>query len=125
MYPYLRIAYHMMKTRRAPTLDLFAPHVIETRIWPQDLDLWRELNNGRTLTLYDLGRITMFQRTGLTAMMKREGWVGTVAGASVRYRKRVTLGQKVTLRNRVLVGITALYTCSMTCGRARPAPVRY
>jgi acyl-CoA thioesterase FadM len=46
-----------------------------------------ELNNGRTLTMMDLGRVVMFQRMGLTEVMRRKGWAGTIAGASIRYRR--------------------------------------
>ena len=101
MYPYLRMAYHMANAARGPKLGVFDPHSIETRIWPQDLDPWLELNNGRTLTLYDLGRLTMFHRSGLTALLRRKGWGATVAGSSVRYRRRVTLWQKVEIRSQV------------------------
>ena len=61
-----------------------------------------ELNNGRTLTLYDLGRLVMFQRLGLVEGMRARGWVGTVAGASVRYRRRVQMFQRVEMRSRVI-----------------------
>lgn len=102
MYPYLRFAYHQMKAAHAPRKNPFETHVIHTRIWPQDLDPWVELNNGRTLTLYDLGRLSLFKRSGLGDTLRRQGWGGTVAGVSVRYRKRVTLWQRVEMRSRVL-----------------------
>ena len=62
MYPLLRFAKEMVKFRNAPRLDLLAPHVSTHRCWPWDLDPWIELNNGRTLTLYDLGRLPMAVR---------------------------------------------------------------
>ncbi len=101
MYPYLRMAYHLAQAVRAPKLGVFDTHVLHTRIWPQDIDPWMELNNGRTLTLYDLGRLTMFQRSGITGLMRQQGWGATVAGSFVRYRRRVTLGTKVEIRSRV------------------------
>ena len=102
MYPWLRLGWHMVKALRAPRLGTFDSHAIHTRIWPQDIDPWRELNNGRTLTLYDLGRISMFLRSELSAVMRREGWGGTVAGVSVRFRRRVTLWQRVEIRSRLV-----------------------
>ena len=54
-----------MRRRRLPPLPVLGTHVSHHRCWPWDLDPWVELNNGRTLTLYDLGRIPMAQRTGL------------------------------------------------------------
>nr|WP_319248611.1 acyl-CoA thioesterase [uncultured Celeribacter sp.] len=62
---------------------------------PWDIDLWMELNNGRTLTIFDLGRIPMSIRNGTAKAAKEGGYSMAVAGASVRYRRRVTTFQKV------------------------------
>jgi acyl-CoA thioesterase FadM len=102
MYPFLRMAKELWKFRNAPPLSLLQPHTSTHRVWPQDLDIWNELNNGRTLTLFDLGRIPMSVRMGFKAVAKAKGWGITVAGNSLRYRKRVTLGQKLTQVSRVI-----------------------
>lgn len=102
MYPYIRMAKEMWKFRRAPRLSILEPHVSSHRIWPWDLDPWRELNNGRTLTLFDLGRIPMSLRMGFDRVAKANGWGITVAGNSTRYRRRVTVFQKLTQVSRIL-----------------------
>ncbi len=102
MYPFLRMAKELWKFRNAPPLSILEPHVSTHRIWPWDLDLWRELNNGRTLTLFDLGRIPMSVRMGFKDIAKAKGWGITVAGNSLRYRKRVTLFQSLTQISRVI-----------------------
>ena len=102
MYPYLRMVKEMWKFSRSPKIGLFQTHVSHHRIWPVDLDPWLELNNGRTLTLYDLGRIPLAQRMGLVAVLRQKRWGMTVAGNTTRYRKRVTLFQKVEMRSRVI-----------------------
>jgi len=61
-----------------------------------------ELNNGRTLTLYDLGRIPMVRRTGLIGAMSQRGWSFTVDGSSVRYRRRVTVFNRLEMRSAVI-----------------------
>ena len=66
MYPLIRFAREVMAARRAPHLPPLGAHVSIHRVWPWDLDPWWELNNGRTLTLYDLGRIPMAIRLGIT-----------------------------------------------------------
>ncbi len=100
MYPYIRLAKEILKFRRAPRLLLLGTHVSTHRIWPQDLDPWRELNNGRTLTLFDLGRIALFMRTGLSKDIRAKGWGLTVAGNTTRYRRRLTLFTRVTMVSR-------------------------
>lgn len=102
MYPYLRMFKEMWKFRRAPALGPLDAHVSYHRIWPQDLDPWLELNNGRTLTLFDLGRIPMARRMGLDRVLAQNGWGLTVAGVSTRYRRRVTLGQRLRQVSRVI-----------------------
>ena len=102
MYPYVRMAKELWKFRNAPPLGILEPHISSHRIWPWDLDPWRELNNGRTLTLFDLGRIPMSVRMGFDKVAKAKGWGITVAGNSTRYRRRVTLFQQVTQISRVV-----------------------
>jgi acyl-CoA thioesterase FadM len=92
----------LFKFRNAPPLSILQPHISHHRIWPQDLDPWRELNNGRTLTLFDLGRIPMARRMGLDVAVRAHGWGITVAGNSTRYRRRVTLFQRLTQVSRVI-----------------------
>jgi acyl-CoA thioesterase FadM len=102
MYPYLRMYKELAKFRKAPRLGFFDTHVSTHRIWPWDLDPWMELNNGRTLTLYDLGRIPMAMRMGVGQVMKANGWGMTVAGNTTRYRRRVKLFERVTMKSRML-----------------------
>ncbi|GHD98172.1 thioeseterase [Defluviimonas sp. 20V17] len=102
MYPIFRLAREMLAQRKAPALGAFDVHVSYHRCWPWDLDPWMELNNGRTLTLYDLGRIPFAVRTGLVAAMRRNGWGMTVAGAAVRYRRRIRAFRRFQMRSRAL-----------------------
>lgn len=101
MYPIFRMAKELWLVRRAPPLAILEPHVSQHIVWPWDLDLWRELNNGRTLTLFDLGRIPMAVRMGFEKVAKSRGWGITVAGNSTRYRRRVTVFARLTQISRV------------------------
>ncbi|MFT3973916.1 MAG: acyl-CoA thioesterase [Amaricoccus sp.] len=102
MYPFFRFGLETLLARRAGPLPLDGTHVSHHRCWPWDLDPWRELNNGRTLTLYDLGRMPLAIRTGLAHTLRANHWGITVAGASVRYRRRVRAFQPITLRSAFL-----------------------
>ena len=102
MYPVIRMAKEFWVNRRAPTLTVGEFHVSHHRCWPWDLDLWLELNNGRALTLYDLGRLVLFKRTGLLSLLKEKGWSMPMAGASVRYRRRVHVFEGFEMRSRGL-----------------------
>ena len=101
MYPFVRLLKELFVVRNTSQLSMFEPHVSHHICWPWDLDLWVELNNGRTLTLYDLGRIPMAKRAGLIVALRENRWGLTVAGASVRYRRRVRAFDRITMRSRV------------------------
>jgi acyl-CoA thioesterase FadM len=102
MYPIFRYLWGKVQTRKATPLDMGATHISQHRCWPWDLDPWIELNNGRTLTLYDLGRIPMAQRMGLTTILPAHGWGITVAGNATRYRRRIRAFAKFEMRSRCL-----------------------
>lgn len=102
MYPVLRLAGEFVRHRRAAPLPPLATHVSHHRCMPWDLDVWMELNNGRTLTLYDLGRLVLAKRVGLLAALKRRGWGLTMAGAVVRYRRRVRMFDLIEMRSRMI-----------------------
>ncbi|MFV0492944.1 MAG: acyl-CoA thioesterase [Pseudorhodobacter sp.] len=99
MYPYLRMAKEIWKFRNAPALPMLGMHVSHHICWPQDIDPWAELNNGRTLTLFDLGRIPLGLRTGIHRALRAQGWRMAVAGSSVRYRRRVRIMDRLEMRS--------------------------
>jgi acyl-CoA thioesterase FadM len=102
MYPFFRMAKELFKFRNAAPLGATDTHLSTHLIWPWDLDPWRELNNGRTLTLFDLGRLPLIVRTGLAAGVRGKGWYITVAGTNVRYRRRLTVFTQVTQRSKCI-----------------------
>lgn len=102
MYPFLRMAKELIVHRNSPPLPMGETHVSHHICWPWDLDFWLELNNGRTLTLYDLGRIPLAKRMGLVTAIRENKWGLTVAGTSVRYRRRIRAFQKFEIHSRAL-----------------------
>ena len=102
MYPLIRLGKEILKHRSSPRLGMGETHATHLICWPWDIDIFLEMNNGRALTLYDLGRIVLFQRMGIARIMRRERWGGTIAGASVRYRRRVRAFDRIEMRSRVI-----------------------
>ena len=102
MYPFGRMIWQLWRVRKAPRLPLTGTHVSHHYCLPWDIDMWMELNNGRTLMLYDLGRIPLAQRVGLVRVLRRKRWGLTMAGASVRYRRRVHSFERVEMRSRAI-----------------------
>ncbi|SPF79654.1 acyl-CoA thioesterase [Pseudoprimorskyibacter insulae] len=102
MYPFIRMFYAMAGSRKLPPLALTDIHSSDHICMPWDLDLWNELNNGRTLTIYDLNRIPLAVRTGLIGVLRQEKWGLTMAGVMVRYRRRIRAFDRVTIKGRAV-----------------------
>jgi acyl-CoA thioesterase FadM len=100
MYPYLRALWVHLRPRTALTLE--GESILPLRVMPWDADVYPEMNNGRHLTLMDLGRFDFARRAGLLAMAKREGWSFVVGGASIRFNRRLRPGSRFQLRTRLL-----------------------
>jgi len=102
MYPVFRITKELLlygKTNSQNFLDEYTSlHIC----WPWDLDVWFELNNGRTLTIFDLGRVTLVKRVGLIQILKNNKWRLSVAGSSVRYRRRVNIFDRLEVKSRIV-----------------------
>ncbi|WP_299287767.1 acyl-CoA thioesterase [uncultured Tateyamaria sp.] len=102
MFPFIRLAKDVYLARRQPDIGLTDLHVSRHMVWPWDLDGFLELNNGRALTLYDLGRLGMAFRTGLVTVLKARKWGLTMAGSSVRYRRRLHAFERFETRSRAV-----------------------
>jgi len=87
--------------RRAP-LALFEESVVHFRVWPNDLDFNLHMNNGRYLTLMDLGRFDLMARQGLFKLMLRNRWQPLVAAQTMVYRRALKPFQRYSLHSRVV-----------------------
>lgn len=102
MYPFIRLAKEIVRARRLPRLPLTGTHVSHHICWPWDLDMFIELNNGRSLSLYDLGRIPLATRIGLDRVLARRRWGLSILGTSVRWRYRVRPFVRIKMRSRAI-----------------------
>jgi acyl-CoA thioesterase FadM len=82
--------------------DLMDESVVAFRVWPNDLDINLHMNNGRYLTVMDLGRMDMAVRAGLLRAMLRERWMPVLGGATVRFRRPLAPFRRYLLRTRIL-----------------------
>jgi acyl-CoA thioesterase FadM len=72
------------------------------RVWPHDLDLNFHLNNGRFLSLMDLGRTRLGIKTGLFKKSLEKKWgFGVVGGMSITYLKSLAPFQKFKLTSKL------------------------
>ena len=67
------------------------------RCLPSDVDFNLHLNNARYLMLADLGRVDIFFRSGLFALMRRKNWAPMIGGVEIAFVREVRLWQRFEL----------------------------
>lgn len=72
------------------------------RVWFHDLDPFRHMNNGRYLTIMDLGRTDLMVRSGLARAAMRHKWTPIASAVVIRFRREMRLFQKFALETRIL-----------------------
>jgi len=102
MYPLIRLLTSSIRALLSSRIHIDSISEITFRCRPWDIDMFLEVNNGRILTLYDLGRFDFSIRMGLAKILKEKGWGLVVAGGSIRYRRRVRMFDKVTIRTQIV-----------------------
>ncbi|OIU87210.1 acyl-CoA thioesterase [Microbacterium sp. AR7-10] len=89
-----------LRTRRGGTLEPSAVSRIRLTTLPTDIDILRHMNNGRYLSLFDLGRWDLLIRTGLFDAMNSRGWYAVVSSETVTFRKSLQLWQRFDVESR-------------------------
>lgn len=102
MFPFLRLARVFATAPARPKVEPLGESVVSFRVLPGDLDQNRHLNNGRYLTMMDLGRFDLIARMGLTAELVKRRWYPVVRAATIRYRRPIDAFQRYQLRTRIV-----------------------
>ncbi len=76
--------------------------VLYLRVLPNDLDLNFHMNNGRFLSLMDLGRLDLLIRSDLAAALLRHRWQPLVGAVNMRYKVSLLPFQRYRLRTKVV-----------------------
>jgi acyl-CoA thioesterase FadM len=83
-------------------LTLLETSVIDCRVWPTDLDNNIHMNNGRYLTIMDLGRFDWILSCGYLGLCLKKRWFPIVGALKIIYLKPLKPFQKFQLKTRVL-----------------------
>jgi acyl-CoA thioesterase FadM len=103
----MNLLFRLLKTlilwilfpRRKGLLD---DSVVRFRVWPNDLDTNLHMNNGRYMTLMDLGRLDLLLRNGSIRHLIRNRWYPVLAGCEIRFRRPLNLFQRFEIRSRIV-----------------------
>lgn len=72
------------------------------RVLPTDLDVLRHMNNGVYLSIMDLGRLDLLQRSGVWARFRELGFYPVVSSETVTFRRSLQPWQRYTLQTRII-----------------------
>ncbi len=98
-----RTLWHRWFTsRRGPRLGFTDVSRSQFRVWPTDIDILRHMNNGKYLSIMDIGRFDLMLRNGVFALFKREAWYPVVVGQTISYRKSLNPWQRFTVESQIL-----------------------
>lgn len=75
---------------------------LKLRVWPSDLDTNLHMNNGRYLTIADLGRADLLLCGGLWRAVLQRGWLPMLSGGIIRFRRELKPFQAFELQTRVV-----------------------
>lgn len=92
------LLYLLRPTRRG----ILEESVVRFRVWPNDLDTNLHMNNGRYLTLMDLGRLDLLLHNGAIPFVLKNKWYPVLAGTQLRFRRPLNLFQKFEIRTRIV-----------------------
>ena len=97
-----RLLCLLLTTRWRGRLGPLDESVLKLRVWPVDLDVNLHMNNGRYLSVMDLGRVDVILRTGLLLPLLRRRWAPLAGSATLRFRRSLGPFSRYELRSRIL-----------------------
>ena len=98
---YLRLFYLLIKNWRKALILPLETSVIRMKVLPNDLDINFHMNNGRFLTIMDLGRMDLLKRSGTLNMAMKNKWMPIVGTATIDFLRPLKLWQSYELHTRI------------------------
>jgi acyl-CoA thioesterase FadM len=100
---WIRVLWLLISTPFRPRIPApFGASVLRFRVWPHDIDTNLHLNNGRYLTIADLGRTDLLLRMGLIKLVLKEGLQPMLSGSAIRYRREIKPFQPFRLESSII-----------------------
>lgn len=96
-----RLIWIVLAAFRKPATGVFDETRICLRVLPNDLDTNIHMNNGRYLTIMDLGRVDLTIRSGLWRVMRANRWYPVVGSARMVFCRPLDPFQAYELTTRV------------------------
>ena len=99
---YLRLVWLYVRSRFRSRLAPQDTAVTPFRVWPSDLDTLWHMNNGKYLSIMDLGRMDLMMRSGTWSRITGAGWYPVIAGQTIAYYRSLNPWKTFEVHTRIL-----------------------
>ena len=99
---YFRLLWMIVTAFFRSKLDVLGTSKLTFHVLPNDLDSNIHMNNGRYLSIMDLGRLDMIIRNGMIKEVIKNKYAPVLSAAQVRYRLPLMPFQKYELQSRLV-----------------------
>jgi len=99
---WFRLIWMLITSRWRGRAGLFDTTSLKFTVLPNDLDFNGHINNGRYLTLADIGRMDYVLRTGAARVALRHRALPIVGDVTAKFRRELRLFQRYELQSRLL-----------------------
>lgn len=100
---YLRLLWLFIRLPWLPKqVDPMKISTLNMRVMPNDLDIYLHVNNGRYLTLMDLGRMHLIVVSGLMKPLQKKGWAPLLGSIKVHFIRSLKVFDKFTQTTQVI-----------------------
>lgn len=96
-----RLGFTLAGAPRRGALGPLEESRLPMRVWTTDIDVYLHLNNGRYLTLMDMGRLDLAVRTGMAKVTALRRWLPVAGAATVKFRRELRAFQRFELTSQI------------------------
>ena len=97
MYVWARLARTLASSGQRGTYRMGGESRLSFRCLPSDIDTNLHLNNARYMMLADVGRIDIFNRSGLIKLARSRGWAPMLGGLQTVFVREIKLWKRFEL----------------------------
>lgn len=102
MNKFFRLLHIILFSKYRRPVDITGLCKTPFRVWLNDLDVLRHMNNGVYLSLQDLARVDYMTRAGAAKIISEKGWYPVVASEMIRFKKSLKLFQKFEITTQLI-----------------------
>lgn len=99
---YFRLLLNLLISRWQTRINTSETTNSRFRVWPQDIDVFGHMNNGRYLQIMDVARTAWMSRCGALGAMIDNHWGAALGGGSIRFRKSLKAFERYEVTTRLL-----------------------